>query len=449
MRLTIVTVGSRGDVQPFVALGVGLRDAGHAVRIAAPRPFADLVAAHGLDFAPLAGDPRALLETEAGRSWLDSGGNGLAFARRFVRLLGGNLEAGLDDTFAACRGTDAVLGAVFAFGAESAAQKLGVPYGRLLLQPFDRTRAFQTVGVPRSFGPWHDLATHLVAEQVLWQPVRRQLNRWRVGRLGLPPLPLLGPALVPPERRPPTVYGFSPLVVPPPPDWGPRVTVAGYWPLGPEPGWSPPPALEAFLADGEPPVSVGFGSMTARDPAALLRTTLDALRAAGRRGVLLAGWSGLGVRAEDFPADVFLADEVPHAWLFPRCAAAVHHGGAGTTAASLRAGVPTVVVPFFADQPFWGRRVHALGVGPRPVPFRRLEAVGLAEALRGADDPDLRARASALGARLRAEDGVGRGVAAIERWMGMPSDAGLVGVGERPGQAAIGPATSGPDGGEG
>ncbi len=421
MRLTIVTVGSRGDVQPIVALGVGLRDAGHAVRIAAPLPFAGLVTAHGLDFAPLAGDPRALLETEAGRAWLDSGGNGLVFARRFVRLLGGNLEAALADTLAACQGADAVLGAVFAFGAESAAERLGVPYGRLLLQPFDRTRAFPTVGVPRSLGPRHDLATHLVAEQVLWQPVRRPLNRWRRGSLGLPPLPLLGPAMVPPERRPPTLYGFSPLVVPPPPDWGTRVAVTGYWPLGPDPGWTPPPALEAFLAGGAPPVSVGFGSMTARDPAALLRTTLAALRAAGRRGVLLAGWSGLGVGAGDIPADVFLADEIPHGWLFPRCAAVVHHGGAGTTAASLRAGVPTVVVPFFADQPFWGRRVHALGVGPRPIPFRRLDATRLAEAVRSTEDPDLRARATALGARLRAEDGVGRAVAVIERWLGTPS----------------------------
>ncbi len=200
---------------------------------------------------------------------------------------------------------------------------------------------------------------------------------------------------------------------------GDKRHVTGYWPLPPVSDWSPPADLAAFLDAGPPPVCIGFGSTPSEDPGALTATVLEAVRRAGVRAVLLSGWGGLvsAGRSEEGagPAtdrdDVIVVDEVPHEWLFPRMAAVVHHGGAGTTGAAFRAGVPAVVVPFVVDQPFWGSRVEALGVGPRPVPRRGLTAAALADALRIAvGDRAMAERAAGLGRRIRAEDGVAAAV---------------------------------------
>lgn len=227
--------------------------------------------------------------------------------------------------------------------------------------------------------------------------------------LGLVPLPEAPPA----RWGLPTLYGFSPAVVPPPADWPPTAHVTGYW-TAPAPEWTPPAPLTAFLDAGAPPVYLGFGSMPDADPAAATGMLLGGLRRAGRRGVLLSGWSGLA--PSDSTDDVLVVGEVPHAWLFPRVAAVLHHGGAGTTAAGLLAGAPTVVVPFFADQFFWGRRVAALGAGPRPVPRERLTAERVAAALSAAvDDPRFGRAARRLAERLRAEDGVAAAVRVLEQ----------------------------------
>jgi UDP:flavonoid glycosyltransferase YjiC (YdhE family) len=214
-------------------------------------------------------------------------------------------------------------------------------------------------------------------------------------------------------RPTPIFFAFSPSVVARPHDWGPDIHVTGYWFLEPEVGWQPPALLARFLEEGPPPVYVGFGSIVARDPRGLVEVTLEALAQTGQRGILSPAWAGL--EAGDLPDDVYLLDAAPHMWLFPRMAAVVHHGGAGTVGAGLRAGVPNVVVPFTSDQPFWGRRVSALGAGPQPIPERRLTADALASAIaRAVGDEAMRARAQALGKRIRGEDGVARAIAVLE-----------------------------------
>ena len=214
----------------------------------------------------------------------------------------------------------------------------------------------------------------------------------------------------------PVIYALSRHVVPVPaaPAGGRPRHVTGYWTLPAPDGWEPPAELAAFLAAPGPVVSIGFGSMPNSDPAAVTELVLGAVRDAGVRAVLLAGWGGLGaLPASD---DVWCADALPHDWLFPRVAAVVHHGGAGTTGAGVRAGVPSVVVPFTMDQPFWGGRIAALGVGPAPVPRGGLTRARLADALRVAvTDDAMRARAAKLGAAIRAEDGVGAAVAVLGR----------------------------------
>jgi sterol 3beta-glucosyltransferase len=208
--------------------------------------------------------------------------------------------------------------------------------------------------------------------------------------------------------------GYSPSVIPTPPHWDSHVHVTGYWFLDPPADWAPPPALMAFLQAGPPPIYVGFGSMSNRNPGATAALVLEALARTRQRAVVLSGWSGL--RTTDLPGSVFMLDSIPFSWLFPRVAAVVHHGGAGTTAAGLRAGVPSIVIPFFGDQPYWGQRVAELGVGPEPIPRRNLTVERLAGAIqRAVTDQTMRQRAADLGARIQAEDGVARAVSIVQQ----------------------------------
>ncbi|HUJ74433.1 MAG TPA: glycosyltransferase, partial [bacterium] len=246
-----------------------------------------------------------------------------------------------------------------------------------------------------------------VTEQFVWQVARKYDATTRRELLHLPPLPFFGPEKQREREQAPVLYAYSPTVLPPPADWSARIHVTGYWFADPPHGWEPPSDLVAFLRHGPPPVSIGFGSMTSGDPQGTLRIVLKALELAGQRGVLLTGWAGLG-EGYGLPEYAHAVQSVPHAWLFPQVAAVVHHGGAGTTGAGLRAGVPSILVPFVADQPSWARRVEALGACPAAIPFRELTAERLAAAITQAmSSAGIRERARALGERIRAEDGVG------------------------------------------
>ncbi len=203
-------------------------------------------------------------------------------------------------------------------------------------------------------------------------------------------------------------------MIPRPADWPDSLHVTGYWFLDPPAGWEPPRDLLDFLDSGLRPVYVGFGSMLSKKPEETADVVLKALERSGQRGVLSSGWGGL--RKNNLPPSVYMVGSIPHGWLFPRMAAVVHHGGAGTTGAGLSAGVSSILTPFFGDQPFWGRKVHELGVGPRPIPRRKLTAEGLAQAIRTAvSDPTILKNAADLGERIRAEDGIARAVAVIEQ----------------------------------
>src|SRR5215207_2847413 len=230
MLLTLVTAGSRGDLQPYLALGRGLVRAGYEVRVATHATFGAAVTAHGLGFAPIAGDPRAILGSAAADAWLASGRNRnmLAFARELRREWGPLLEQSLHDYWRACQGSDAVIFSAVGVPSWHVAHRLGVP----------------------SIGPALNYATHVAVEQAMWQSSRGYVNRWRTNTLGLPPSPFLGPFEEMRRARTPTLYGFSPRVVPKPPDWGDAVHVTGWWVLPPAEGWRPPAEVESFLAGG-------------------------------------------------------------------------------------------------------------------------------------------------------------------------------------------------------
>ena len=212
----------------------------------------------------------------------------------------------------------------------------------------------------------------------------------------------------------PVLYGFSPAVIPVPADWDGNTHVTGYWFVDEIDGWTPPSALLDFLEAGTPPVYIGFGSMSNRNPRETAELIIRALKQIGQRAILLSGWGGL--HSEDLPDSIFMIDSIPHSWLFPRVAAVVHHGGASTTAAGLRAGIPSVIVPFFGDQPFWGRRVAELGVGPNPIPRGKLTSERLANAIQQAvTDKGMHERAASLGAKIQTEDGIARAAEVIEQ----------------------------------
>jgi len=412
VNITLVTIGSRGDVHPYVALGIGLRNAGHHVRVATHSYFEALIRNHGLEFAPLAGNPRDAVESDVGQAWLATGSNGLAFARRMLQIMRPMMVQAVDNAFVACRDADLVLYSMLGWiGAHHVLEKLGIPGFPAYLQPATPTRAFPPVVAPPhiSLGGIHNRLMYAVGEQVFWELFRRTLNPVRREVLDLPPMPLRAPYTEMRKRNTPTLYGYSPTLLPRPHD------VTGYWALEHETGWEPPEDLVAFLNAGPPPVYVGFGSMFTRDAERHTRIVVEAITRAGQRGVVLTGWGALS--DTDLPNHVFGVKSVPHGWLLPRMSAVVHHCGTGTTGAGLRAGVPTIPVPFFADQPFWSRRLYELGVAARPIPNKRLTVRRLADAIRFvADTESVRERAAVIGERVRSENGVGRAVELVEQY---------------------------------
>jgi sterol 3beta-glucosyltransferase len=415
MNISLLALGSRGDIQPCLYLGAGLAAAGHRVRVATFEAFRPLVEAHGLELSPIRGDAQGLVVGgDFGRA--ASRGAGVlrmwSAIRRSYGRLAEEIPRGLLD---AHRQSDMILnqlpGCLYGF---DLAQALGVPVARIAVIPLEPTASVPMIGFPGglSFPPGYNRLTYRLAEALVWSAFGPAVDRWRTYELGLPSWGWRGPFAEIEARRIPLVNGFSPNVVLRPPDWGEHVHVAGYWFASGDDS-ELPPGLRDFLDAGAPPAFVGFGSMPLADPAAATRLVLAALERAGLRGVLHTGWGGLG--AGDLPGWAIRVSEVPYSALFPRLSVIVHHGGSGTTAEALRSGVPSVIVPFLFDQPFWGRRVEALGVGPAAIPIRRLTAERLASALRAAAaDAQMRSRAAALGARIRGEDGVRRAVEAVE-----------------------------------
>lgn len=423
MNILLLTFGSRGDVQPYVALGQGLRAAGHRVGLCTSQHFAGFVSSHGLAYLPMNNgfvELLASLEGRAGLERMQSLPGTLLTVARLARKIGPLQLETLQDAWRAARAfrPDLILFHPKLPGAVDMAGALGVPPIMATLFPqYVPTADFPCLGFPDlPLGAGYRRLTYYIVNRLAGLIGGGPVRAWRRAN-GLGPRPTQIGLLSDGQGRPiPVLHGYSPHVCPRPADWPETAVTAGYWPLRRSAEWTPPAALAVFLAAGSPPVYVGFGSMAGRDPARLTATVLEALRLSGRRGLLASGWGGMVTQA--LPDGVLAIAEAPHEWLLPQVAAVVHHGGAGTTAAGLRAGRPTVICPFFADQPFWGRRVSLLGAGPMPIPQRELSAARLAQAITTAtSDARIATAAEALGERLRAERGVEDTVRWIERWL--------------------------------
>lgn len=419
MHLVIVTSGSRGDVQPYLALALRAQQSGHRVTLATHEVFRLWIEQHGVAFRPLHGDPVQMLSGAGARAWLADGSRRgmLRFIREFARDFSSLAEGMLADLITVTADADLVVHGAVCMAAAQLQPARGMPVMAGWLAPLTPTRAFPTPGVAYREGrsAWdrrRNWISHLVAEQLLWQPTRGSVNRWRKQHLQAPPLPMAGPFAAQRSAAYPICYAYSPTVLPPPAEWPAWIETTGWWFLD-APEFAPTAALESFMTAGDAPVTIGFGSMTPQDGEWLTRVILEACERAEVRAVLLQGWGSLGDTS--LPFTVHVERDVPHSWLFARSSAIVHHGGAGTTGAAVRSGNPSLVVPLGFDQQFWGGRLSGLGVSPSPIKRRDLTAPALAAALRQMQtDVRMRDAAAVLGETVRAEDGTGLAIARIE-----------------------------------
>ena len=420
MKITIFAAGSRGDIQPCIALSRGLQQAGYHVCLAAPEDFAGFTQRYDVGFHPLSGDVQQIMASDTGRKFMETGGaNPIKSIRAMRTMIAPIVTRMMEDAYAACRDANAVIClGVFSPLGQSIAEALGIPIINVEPTPLLPTRAFPAPSWPiqRDLGGFHNYVSGMAMLQVIWMWYRPFVTDFR-RRLGLSTNGSAG--LYRTLRSTPMLSAYSPSIIPHAPDWPESVHVTGYFFLDSQADWQPSTELKAFLGAGDPPIYIGFGSMAGRNPEQLAKLVSEALVKSGQRGLLLTGWGGL--HTELVPDNVFVMDAVPHSWLFPRMAAVVHHGGAGTTAEALRAGVPTVIVPFVFDQPFWGARVKALGLGPDPIPLKKLTGDALANAIRIAvTDSDMRRRANICGEAIRAEDGIGNAAKVIQQYLGNP-----------------------------
>ncbi len=404
MKITLITIGSRGDIQPYVPLAMGFRDAGYDITIATHEPYRDFVTRNGVQYAPIAGDPRQIMEGEDGLDWIDTGGNPLSTMTQMRELVMPLIMDMAGTIIEASKGSDVILYSTLGFMAgPSLMEKQNIPGMGVYLQPVNPTKKYPFFMFPQSriFSEILNKLSYKAINTITGTLFRSMVNQVRQELLDLPPYQHSFDHYM--TRPFPVAYGYSPSVQAQPADWGAHLKVTGYWFL--DEAYEPPQDLVDWLASGEKPIYVGFGSMTNRNAAETTDIVLSAVKQAGVRCVLLTGWAGIG--NANTADDVFVIDSVPHHWLFPQMQAVVHHGGAGTTAAGLRAGVPSILVPHFVDQPFWGRKVAQLDVGTQAIPRKQLSVEALSRAIKRAIyDKPMQRRATELGERIRAENGV-------------------------------------------
>lgn len=421
MNITITSHGTRGDVQPYLALAVGLQQAGHRVTLATSYNYTDWIEAYGVQSHPTRFNMQEFMKQPEVQAVLQSR-NFVKQLRVFRQMMGQGPEA-MGDVWDAIQTADFVIQSPTSSGALEAAQIRGVPAALAYPVPFAPTDEFPAVflGPARfSLGRGYNRLTHRFMHRMLWKSMTGPMTNSLRKKLGLPSIGSFAEQAADARKLGiPSLYGYSEYVLARPSDWDEHQHITGYWFLDAPAEWQPPADLIHFLESGPPPVYLGYGSISQGDAEENTRLILHALELSGQRAVILTGWGGLTRLSA--PPHIFFVDDVPHDWLFPRMAALVHHGGAGTTGAGLRAGVPNIITPIAADQYAWAERVVQLGVGPRAPSIKRLTATKLAQAIHTAvNDSALRARAAALGEKIREENGITRAVEVIERHALLP-----------------------------
>ncbi|KAJ9130911.1 UDP-Glycosyltransferase/glycogen phosphorylase [Pleurostoma richardsiae] len=447
LNIVIQVVGSRGDVQPFVALGKVLKDVyGHRVRLATHPTFKDFVQQHGLEFFSIGGDPTRLMAFMVKNPGLRpsfrsviSGDVGQQ-RKHVAEYIQGcwrscyRADDGTDDDLSESLGSDSgsrprakhfVADCIIAnppsFAHIHCAEKLGIPLHIMFTMPYSPTQAFPhplaNIQASDADPQLTNYISYALVELLSWQALGDIINRFRVKCLDLDPVSTIWAPGMLQRLRIPHTYCWSPALIPKPKDWGSYISISGFYFLDMASHYTPAPDLQAFLNAGPPPIYIGFGSIVLDDPNTLTELIFAAVRKTGQRVLLSKGWGGMGADELHIPDGVFMLDNVPHDWLFKHVSCVVHHGGAGTTAAGIAAGRPIVVVPFFGDQPFWGAMIARAGAGPNAIPHKRLTADELADAINFCLAPRCLERARELASKIAAERGSDTGAQLFHQFL--------------------------------
>ncbi|KAK9435539.1 UDP-glucose,sterol transferase [Metarhizium brunneum] len=432
INVVIMVVGSRGDVQPFLRIGKYLKEEfHHRVRIATHPVFRDIIQEAGLEFFSVGGDPSELMEFmvknpgmiptfqslragEIGRRRAAMAVMFDGFWRACIHAtedeetsLRADAMEGRDDIFIA----DAIIANPPSFAHIHCAEALGVPLHLVFTFPYTPTQAFPhplaiIKGGNKSGGDkgYTNFMSYPLVETMTWQGLGDLINDFRVQKLSLDAVSTFWAPYAIYRMHVPFTYLWSPALIPKPEDWGEEISISGFVFLDLASTFKPSQALVDFLNAGEPPIYIGFGSIVVENAEAFTRMIFDAVKKAGVRALVSRGWGGLG--QDNVPDDIFMLDNIPHDWLFPKIKACVHHGGAGTTAIGLKCGLPTMIVPFFGDQYFWGSMVGKSGAGPQPIPYKHLNADKLADGIRYLLTTEAQAAAGKIGESIR-HDGDG------------------------------------------
>jgi UDP:flavonoid glycosyltransferase YjiC (YdhE family) len=443
MQVVIQVVGSRGDVQPFVALGKILKDTyGHRVRLATHPTFKQFVTENGLEFFSIGGDPAELMafmvknpglmpgfdslrSGDVGnrrkevaeyikgcwRSCFESG-DGLgpeATNETVENWAWRSQQPSESDISEKPFVADCIIANPPSFAHIHIAEKLGIPLHVMFTMPYSPTQAFPhplaNIQSSNADANLTNYISYALIDMLTWQGLGDVINRFRQKSLGLEPISLVWAPGMLQRLQIPHTYCWSPALIPKPKDWGQNISISGFFFLNLASNYTPAPDLKEFLEAGPPPVYIGFGSIVLDDPNAMTQLIFDAVRLTGQRVLLSKGWGGMGAEELGIPDGVFMLGNCPHDWLFQRVSCVVHHGGAGTTAAGITAGKPTVVVPFFGDQPFWGAMVARAGAGPDPIPHKELTGEKLAEAINFCLKPESQEKAKELASKIAKEKG--------------------------------------------
>jgi UDP:flavonoid glycosyltransferase YjiC (YdhE family) len=452
LNVVIQVVGSRGDVQPFVALGKVLKDTyGHRVRLATHPNFKDFVQENGLEFFSIGGDPsqlmafmvknpglmpgfRSLLSGDVGQRRRDVGeyiqgcwrscyeaGDGMSLRPTLDNL---STSSGTDTgskTAARPFVADCIIANPPSFAHIHCAEKLGLPLHIMFTMPYSPTQAFShplaNIQSSDADPQLTNYISYAMIELLTWQGLGDIINRFREKCLGLDPVSLIWAPGMLQRLKVPHTYCWSPALIPKPKDWGSHISISGFYFLNLASSYTPAPDLQAFLDAGPSPVYIGFGSIVLNDPNAMTELIFEAVRKTGQRVLLSKGWGGMGADELRIPDGVFMLGNVPHDWLFQHVSCVVHHGGAGTTAAGITAGRPTLIIPFFGDQPFWGAMVSRAGAGPDPIPHKQLTAEKLADAINFCLEPESLERAKELASKIAAERGSDMGAQSFHQYL--------------------------------
>ncbi len=422
MKVLIATVGTRGDVQPYLALAVGLKSAGHQVAICTCPRFESFVSEHGIAYSHLDDGLLELLESDLGRAIFEDL-NGLFGVMRAIpkvlKKVGPIHKRMVADCWAAAEthNPDTIVYHPKMICVPAFAARRKIPAVLAMLCPFHVPTGEAPLFGP-SLGKTYNRLTYRFVHLMSRWGSRSSLSDWRTKHDEGGLSKHSGPTQISRGNPIPVIHAYSPTVCPRPIDWPERASVSGYWFLPTESSntepWSPSKELVEFLDSGPPPIYIGFGSIAGSDPTKTTQIVLSAIKKANVRAVIATGWGGL--ESIDQTPSVHVLESAPHEWLFPKMAAVVHHGGAGTTAAGLRFACPTIVCPFGLDQPFWGRRVFELGAGVTPIPMKKLTAERLTDAIRvTVSDQGMRASVAKIAASMANEEGVLNAVKTMEK----------------------------------